>query len=136
MPTVTFHLRVSASGHALGAVNDTIAPSRFGPRHCSQSADRDCAASVAEKTHNKKKTAARGEAVEPRSRSSFDRLRTSDVPDRCHAVGLKYSTMAAPIEASRNPRYSIGFTAALGGWMMAVMATFTIGAPPNTSGIT
>ena len=46
-PTSTFHLRVSRSGHDLGSVNDAIAPSRFGPRHCGQSPGRLWPVSVA-----------------------------------------------------------------------------------------
>src|SRR5437867_5741434 len=57
---------------------------------------------------------------------------------RCgdHAVGRKYSTIPAPIDASRNPTKSIGLIAAFGGWMAIVNRTLTMGAPPNTSGIT
>ena len=33
-----------------------------------------------------------------------------------YAVGLKYSTMPAPIEANTKPRYSIGLGAIFGGW--------------------
>jgi hypothetical protein len=55
---------------------------------------------------------------------------------RYQAVGLKYSTIAAPIDASRNPTYNNGLMADLGGCKTIVSNTLTIGAPPNTNGMT
>ena len=52
------------------------------------------------------------------------------------AAGLKYSTIPAPTDASTNPTYSSGLGATFGGWIAIDSSTFTIGAPPKTSGIT
>src|SRR6266508_3644495 len=43
MPTSTFQVFVSCCGQVFGSVNDETTPSRFGPRHCGQSAERRCA---------------------------------------------------------------------------------------------
>jgi hypothetical protein len=53
-----------------------------------------------------------------------------------HACGRKYSTIAAPIDARRNPTYSIGLISVFGGWMAIARSTLTMGAPPKTSGMT
>ena len=47
--------------------------------------------------------------------------------ERSYAVGRKYSTIPAPIEASRNPTNSIGLSAAFGGWITIETSTLTIG---------
>ena len=49
-----------------------------------------------------------------------------------HAVGRKYSTIPAPIDASRKPTYISGLSAAFGGWINIETSTFTSGAPPKT----
>ena len=53
-----------------------------------------------------------------------------------YPCGLKYSTIPAPSAVTRNPTYSNGFGAILGGWEYIVYRTFTSGAKPNTIGIT
>src|SRR5690348_7021453 len=53
-----------------------------------------------------------------------------------HAAGRKYSTMPAPTDTSTKPAYMSGLMPALGGWISIETSTFTIGAPPKTSGIT
>jgi outer membrane protein assembly factor BamB len=51
-------------------------------------------------------------------------------------VGLKYNTIPAPTDASRNPAYKNGLGAVFGGWDHRETTTFTTGAPAKTSGIT
>jgi hypothetical protein len=46
------------------------------------------------------------------------------------------STIPAPSDARTNPRYSIGFGAVFGRTGIMEYSTLTIGAPPNTSGMT
>src|SRR5206468_8266383 len=57
-------------------------------------------------------------------------------PVALYAAGLKYSTIAAPIDARTNPAYSIGLIADFGGWITIVSSTLMMGAPPKTSGMT
>jgi hypothetical protein len=52
------------------------------------------------------------------------------------ACGLKYKTIAAPIDAKRKPTYKSGLIVDFGGWRTIVRRTLTTGAPPKTNGMT
>jgi hypothetical protein len=54
--------------------------------------------------------------------------------NQTHNVGTSFDFTIA--DASTKPTYSIGLGATLGGWNAIDRSTLTIGAPPNTSGIT